>query len=107
MIVKDFERRYGEKGGMEKLTEMRAMLYSSKQIASYFGVSRSAVNKWMIKFFGRDYEPSPELESAIIDNMIEFAKNNDFRQFRRAFRKTKQYKQALELCYKRNIYDIK
>ena len=86
MIVKDFETRYGRFGGMKKLTEMRSLYYTKKYIADHFEVSQERVRQWMLIFFGVPYEPQPERREAVCANMVEFAQNNSFEDFRRAFR---------------------
>ena len=52
MTVKDFEKKYGKLGGIAKLTELRALLFSQDYIAEHFKVSKQRVKQWMLEFFG-------------------------------------------------------
>jgi hypothetical protein len=100
-----FEKKYREKGGINKLTELRSLLFSHDYIANHFGVSRARVSDWMKLFFGKDYDPREDRKEAIISSMIEFAKNNSFPLFRYSYRGTPYYKEVLEKCYELKIYE--
>lgn len=104
MTVKEFEDKYKEKGGMQKLTELRSLFYNQKYIATHFGVSRERVRQWMVEFFGSAYDPRMDRKEMIINSMVEFAHNNPKKDFDAAFRGTEYYKEALEKCNKENLY---
>ena len=104
MTIQKFEEKYKDKGGIEKLTEMRALLFSQRHIANHFGVTRDRVRQWTIQFFGRTYDPRPEKKDAIIASMFEFAQHNSFAEFRFAFLRNEYYKETLKICKDRKIY---
>lgn len=106
MNVENFNSKYGEKGGIKKFTELRSLFFSTKYIAEHFGVSKERVKQWMLEFFGSVYDVRDEIDEAIKNGMIEFAKNNNYKEFRRAFRNTPYYKEVLEELKKKKIYDF-
>jgi len=107
MQVKKFEEKYGTKGGIQKLTELRSLFFTQDYIAKQFGVSKERVRQWMLEFFGSRYDPRPDREEAVIANMIEFARNNPLEEFNSAFRGTEYYKKVLAECNNLEIYGIK
>lgn len=104
MNVTQFEEKYKEKGGVNRLTEMRALMFTQKYIAKHFDVSIERVRQWMIEFFGSVYDPRPDRRTIIIQNMVDFRKNNPQEEFDLAFKKTQYYKEAIEKSNK-EIYD--
>ena len=104
MLIKQFQKKYGDRGGMTKLTELRSLYYSQQYIAGYFGVTRERIRQWMLEFFGSPYDPRPDRVEAIIANMVEFAKNNSMEDFTRAFINSEYYDKALEVIKKEKIY---
>jgi len=50
MNIKEFDKKYTSKGGIEKLANMRALLMPLKSIGSHFGVSRERVRQIISKF---------------------------------------------------------
>jgi hypothetical protein len=104
MNVKDFETKYKDKGGMLKLTEMRSLAFSAGYIAEHFNVTTERVKQWMLEFFGSVYDVKDEQAEATKKGMIEFAKNNEISEFRRAFRRTPYYKEVLSELKKKKVY---
>jgi len=104
MNVKDFENKYREKGGIKKLTEMHSLSFSAGYIAKHFCVSKERVRQWRLEFFGSIYDDRDAKREAIKTGMIEFAKNNEFTEFRMAFRRSPYYKKVLKELNKRKIY---
>lgn len=108
MTVNKFEKKYSAMGGIAKLTELRSLLFSRKYIATHFKVSQERVGQWMLEFFGSYYDYTDERAEAVIQGMLDFAKNNYYEEFRRAFRNSPYYKRAIEEIKKQKIYaDIK
>ena len=105
MTLEAFEKKYQEKGGIQKLSELRSLFFSQKYIAEHFGVSNERVRQWMLQFFGHDYDPREERRESIIVGMVEFALHNEIAKFRFAFQGTQYYKEALSICRQRKIYD--
>lgn len=104
MNVKGFEKKYGDKGGMKRLTELRSLMYTQSYIAKEFGVSREAVRLWFVKFFGKEYDAREDRKNAIVENMVDFARHNVFHDFKSSFHQGEYYKQALDRCYQLEIY---
>lgn len=107
MDAPKFKEKYKDKGGMNKLTELRSLFFGQKYIAKHFGVSQESVRNWMLGFFGRDYDPREDRKDAIILSMIEFARHNSITDFDFAYKGTQYYKEVLEKCNKLKIYDTK
>lgn len=105
MKLKDFERKYKDKGGMQKLKTLRAFLYTKNYISRHFGVTPNAVHNWQYIFFGGEQDITMP-EDAVIANMIDFATNNDLKEFRFAFKGSDCYKIALSKVLK-DIYGAK
>ena len=105
MNTKTFEKKYGNKGGISKLTELRSFFLSQKYIANVFGVSQQRVKQWMKIFFGQEYDPREDRRDAIMASMIEFASHNSFPDFRFAYRGTQYYEEILKECIKLKIYE--
>lgn len=57
MNVREFNKKYREKGGISKLIEMQSMLIPQKTIAKHFGVSQERIRQWTVEFFGYKYDP--------------------------------------------------
>ena len=105
MTVKEFEVKYGDKGGIQKLSELRSLFANQGYIASHFGVSRERVRQWMLEFFGNSYDPRMDRKEVLVAGMVEFAKNNPKKDFRIAFSNTEYYREALEMCINKKIYE--
>lgn len=105
MTVQKFEEKYGDKGGINKLTELRSLLFTQKYIANHFGVTKERARQWILEFFGEPYNPIADRRDAIMLNMVDFAKNNTKRQFDLAFRGTQYYREVLSICIEQKIYD--
>ena len=100
MLITKFQNKYQDKGGIAKLTEMRALFYKQDFIAKHFGVSRPRVRQWMLDFFLSVYDPRSDRETVVIENMVEFANNNGLEDFKKAFRKSDYYDKALQIINK-------
>jgi len=105
MTVKEFDEKYGLKGGITKLTELRSLFYTQEYIAAHFSVTRERVRQWMLEFFGSAYDPRPDRREMIIASMVDFAKTNPKEEFDFAFKGTEYYKEVLEKCKQERIYD--
>jgi len=77
MNIKEFDKKYTSKGGIEKLANMRALLMPLKSIGSHFGVSRERVRQWMIEFFGEKYDVRPHRRIAKEKSMDELKSNTE------------------------------
>lgn len=104
MTSKEFEKKYSNKGGYQKLCELRSLLYTYAAIAAHFEVSRNAVRLWTKALFGEYYDPRKERREVAINNMVDFARAHSFKDFRYTFRKSSYYKTALERCKELKIY---
>ncbi len=101
MTTQEFEIKYNEKGGIEKLKELRVMQFSKNYIARYFGVTANAVHQWNWMFFGNG---SGIAEPVIVKaGMVEFARTNPLAEFRFAFKGGVFYKEVLPIVIK-DIY---
>lgn len=60
MMIKDFNNKYIENGGIKQLSDMRENLKSLKEISEHFSVSIERVRQWMVDFFGEKYDPRYE-----------------------------------------------
>lgn len=107
MNTSKFESKYKEKGGLQKLTELRSLFFSQKYIANHFGVTFARVRQWMIIFFGREYDPREDRREAIVSSMVEFARHNGYPDFKFVYKGTPYYKEVLDLCRAQNIYEKK
>ncbi len=105
MNVKEFESKYQDRGGIEKLTELRSLFFAQKYIAKHFGVSPERVGQWTLELFGTRYDPRPERKEAIIASMLDFAMHNPKEDFDFAFKGTQYYKEVLEDLETRKIYE--
>lgn len=106
MKIQRFETEYGDKGGIRKLTEMRAMMYKLTAIGSHFGVGRDTVSNWTKRFFGDKHDARFDRKAAVMNSMIDFAKNNPYRDFIFAYEGTEYYNEVLQKCKEQKIYDI-
>ena len=96
MIVKEFEEKYKDKGGIVKLTEMRSLAETQQSIAEHFGVSKERVRHWMYEFFGSQYDARSDRKQSIIEGMIDFGMINGLDEFNSAFKGiSTYYKDAL------------
>ena len=101
-----FEEKYKDKGGIAKLSEMRATLWSQNDMAAHFGVSKTRLNQWLKQFFGENYDKRNERKEAIIASMFDFADNNSREHFELAFKdKTTYYKTVLFKLMSEQKYD--
>ncbi len=80
MDIKQFDKKYSNKGGIRELMHMRAELMPLRVIASRFEVSRERVRQWMIEMFGEKYDPRADRrkkkEEAIESGFKELEENN-------------------------------
>lgn len=104
MTIYDFEKKYSQYGGLARLTELRALLFSQEYIADEFKVSKERVRQWMKIFFGGDYDPREDRRESIKTGMIDFAKHNRIEEFDKAFKKSPYYKEVLLDLEKQKIY---
>ncbi len=109
MIAAEFNEKYKSKGGMTKLATLRSMGFSRNYIAKEFGVTGPTVSEWMASMWMDDYDPNFDRKEFVIRTMVEFAAKHPIREFRKAFRikNSPYYKEALEECYKSEIYEEK
>jgi|GEM_PF-3736299 len=96
MNIKDFEKKYSDKGGINKLTQHRALMEPQAYIAEYFGVSKERVRQWMKEFFGSAYDKRKDRQNVIMDSMIDFAKKNGLGDFETAYKGSPYYDLALK-----------
>lgn len=104
MTSKEFERRYSDRGGFAKLCELKSLLYTYEAIAEHFRVSKTSVRSWMKDLFETYYDSRKERREITVNNMVEFARTHQFKEFRYTFRKSSYYKPALERCKELKIY---
>jgi len=58
MNIDSFEKKYDQKGGVNKLKEMMSELRTVKEISEYFGVSsREQARQWIKGITGSPYDP--------------------------------------------------
>jgi hypothetical protein len=93
MNVEKFNKKFAEKGGFKKLSEMRTMNIRVAEIASYFGISKFSVNKYMVKLFGVKYDPRQARRESIINDMVSFLQLHPREQFESTyFDRSKSYR---------------
>jgi hypothetical protein len=104
MKISDFEEKYGAKGGMNKLVLLRQLGFSKNYIARHFGVTSNAVYQWQWIFFSgqKDLSIPSDVVSA---NMIDFAKQNELKEFRFAFKGHDLYLEILKKV-KKEVYGL-
>lgn len=85
MDVKLFNEKYKDKGGIGKLNEFRALLFTHAYIGEHFGVDKQRAKQWIQELYGENYDPRETRREAIIKSMIDFAKNNSEEMFDEAF----------------------
>lgn len=98
MTVDLFNKRYGEKGGIYKLLDMKSNLATLKQISEHFGVGKERVRQWMVDLTGEKYDPRFERRSRRIEEISMFLKGLDPEQ-RKKYQKMvgkDYYKKAME-----------
>mgnify|MGYP000907637425 CR=1 FL=1 len=105
-MIEEFNKNYKDSGGLMKLIEMRALLYSQEYIATHFGVTKERVRQWMWLFFGEKYDPRVQRKNIVIKAMVDFARTHPIKDFYAAFRGKERsyYQAALQECYKKKIY---
>lgn len=103
MKIKEFEAKYGKQGGIEKLTQLRALLFSQDFIAEHFGVSKERIRQWMKEFFGSTYDKRKDRKDIMIIGMIDFAKKNTKEDFEEAYKYSVYYEEALKQIKKHDI----
>lgn len=101
MNIQQFDQRHKKEGGIDTLTRMMTLQYSTAFIAKHYGVTASSVRIWPYTLFGRKLDPTDK--DNIRDNMIHYAKEHSIGEFRFAFKGGLYYKELLELV-KREIY---
>jgi hypothetical protein len=104
MKVEEFEIQYKDKGGLVKLSEMRALMKTRKEIADHFGVVPWTVSKWTEKYFGEQIDARTDRKEAMIASMVDFARLHDIRDFYFVFHGTEYYEEALSKCKEENLY---
>lgn len=106
MTTQDFEKEYGDKGGIKILEEFVDNGFTTKFIGDHFGVTKERVGQWIEEIFGEKYDPRQMRKEYRIEKMIEFAMENSEDKFREAYYYTDKYYHDLALaeCYLRGIY---
>lgn len=106
MNVYLFNERYKDKGGIGKLNEFRALLFTHSYIGNHFGVDRQRVKQWMEELYDKSYDPRKSRREAIVESMIDFAKVHTEQEFRNAFYFTNKewFLQALSEAHLCGLY---
>ena len=102
-----FEIKYGDKGGMGRLIQMKNNLSPQKEIAEHFGVTQERVRQWIWEFFGIKYDPRLDRRRIVLREMLNYAINNSFEEFSNKYKGKKYYHSALLEIKKQKIYDTK
>lgn len=100
MNIKDFDKKYKDKGGSQMLNRMRADLLPQKVISHHFKVSQERVRQWMMEMYKEKYDPRLERKEIALQKMVKFYENTSLYQFKKAFRGTAYYREALKLIEK-------
>jgi len=107
MNSKKFETKYGDKGGLGRLIQMKNNLSPQKEIAEHFGVTQERVRQWIWEFFGVKYDPRYERRKTVLREMLNYAINHSFEEFCEEHKDKKYYHSALLEIKKQKIYDVK
>ena len=76
MNIEEFNKRYGDKGGIGALSEMRSNLETLEKIRLHFGVSRERIRQWMKEIFGEKYDPRKPRRERRINHIIDSIRKN-------------------------------
>jgi len=75
MNQKLFNKRYGEKGGINQLFKMKSQLCTLKEIGGHFGVGRERVRQWMLELIKDKYDPRIARRKKRIEEIKNMLKN--------------------------------
>jgi predicted transcriptional regulator len=95
--IEKFDSKYKNKGGFQKLVEMRALSRTEKEIGEHFGVSRQLVGEWIRHLFGKNYDPRSKRKATIIEEMLHFARVHGLAQYTKLFKDSEYYYEVLDL----------
>lgn len=100
MNIKEFDKKYRNKGGVKMLETMKDNLIAQKNIAKHFEVSQERVRQWMVELFGEKYDPRPARREEAIAKMVKFYHETSMQEFHHAFKGSAYYRKALEIIDK-------
>lgn len=106
MTITEFDQKYNSKGGFKLLNEFKEERMTLKYISDHFGVSRFAVQEWMLELYGTSYDPRQERKEKILQSMLDFAKKHTLEEFKDAYYYISKhyYNKALTECYVQGIF---
>lgn len=106
MTSEEFNEKYKDKGGIAKLNELRALMFTHKYIGDHFGVSKERAKQWIVHLFGESYDPRVIRRERIIDSMIDFANLHSESELIEAFcfANNEWVLQAIAEAHQRGIY---
>ena len=96
MTKKQFDIRYGEKGGVEKFEEMRTNLSSLKQISDQFGITRERIRQLAVDLFGEKYDPRKERRDLKVSKIKEVIKTRGLDEAEKEFNNGYYIKEAIK-----------
>jgi len=94
-----FNNKYMEKGGFQKLYEMKDNLCTLQNIANHFGVCRDRVRQLMIEIFNEKYDPRIARRNKKINMLVEYMKDNGIDNTKQTFKTIGDYYMKMAIKY--------
>ncbi len=106
MTKETFNNLHKHQGGIKEFQKMMNTLQSLEKIGKQFGMTKTGVQIWCNKLFGKNYDPRKKRKQLRVEAMVEFAEKYSEEIFKDTFYKESKYYYyiAISECYSKGIY---
>ena len=102
-IIEEFNRKYKQLGGFDRLRRFYEEGKTREFVANYFGVTPYAVTLWFKKIYGMGWDTRQVRKNRSLSFMVEMASKMTEKEWHEAFRESNYIDEALGMIYSAGI----